>query len=64
MIGVIERLGANFVKSGVAAQEPKLKAQVKDALQHAVAKADPKKQPARPAVRFAREVLRGIVRNK
>ncbi len=64
VIGVIERLGANFVKSGIAAQEPKLKAQVKDALQHAVAKADPKKTPARPAVRFAREVLRGIVRNK
>jgi hypothetical protein len=29
-----------------------------------VAKADPKKTPERPAVRFAREVLRGVIRNK
>lgn len=64
VIGVIERLGANFVKNGVAAQETKLAAPVKDALQHAVAKADPKKTPERPAVRFAREVLRGVIRNK
>ncbi len=64
VIGVIERLGANYVKSGVAVEEPKLKPQVKEALQHAVAKADPKKTPARPAVRFAREVLRGVIRSK
>ena len=64
VIGVIERLNASFVKGGIAAHEPKLKPQVKDALHHAVAKADPKKTPERPSVRFAREVLRGVIHNK
>jgi len=64
VIGVIERLGANFVKNGVAAQESKLATPVKDALQHAVAKADPKKTPVPPAARLVRELLRGVIRNK
>ena len=64
VIGVIERLGANFVKNGVAAQESKLAPPVKDALQHAVAKADPKKTPVPPAARLVRELLRGVIRNK
>ena len=64
VIGVIERLGANFVKNGVAAQESKLAATVQHALERAVAKADPKTAPAPPADRLVRELLRGVIRNK
>lgn len=61
VIGVIERLNASFVKGGIAAHEPKLKPQVKDALHHAVAKADPKKTPDGTVTRIVREVLRGFL---
>ena len=64
VIDVIERLGANYVKTGVAVRQTNLKPPVQAALRNAVAKADPKKQPARPAVRFAREMLRGVLRDK
>jgi len=61
VIGVIERFGAKEVKAGVAAQEAKLATAAKDALHHAVAKADAKKKPAGLATRIVREVLRGLL---
>lgn len=64
VIGVIEQMGANYVKNGVAVQESNLASSAKDALRHAVAKADSKKKPKRPAARFAHEVLRGVLRHK
>lgn len=45
----------------VAPQEVKLTTAAKDALNHAVAKADAKKKPAGLATRIVREVLRGIL---
>ncbi|MEP0842181.1 MAG: hypothetical protein AAC993_06500 [Dehalococcoides mccartyi] len=61
VIGVIERLGAKEVKTGVAGQELKLEAAAQDALRHAVAKADPKKTPDGTGTRIVREVLRGFL---
>jgi len=61
VIGVIERLGAKEVKTGIAGQELKLETAAQDALRHAVAKADPKKTPDGAASRIVREVLRGFL---
>jgi hypothetical protein len=61
VIGVIERLGAKEVKTGVAGQELKLETAAQDALRHAVAKVDPKKTPDGPVTRIVREVLRGFL---
>jgi hypothetical protein len=61
VIGVIERLGAKEVKTGVAGQELKLETAAQDALRHAVAKADPKKTPDGAVSRIVREVLRGFL---
>ena len=61
VIGVIERLGAKEVKTGVAGQELKLEDAAQDALRHAVAKADPKKTPDGTVTRIVREVLRGFL---
>ena len=60
VIGVIERLGAKEVKTGVAGQELKLEAAAQDALRHAVAKADPKKTPDGTVTRIVREVLQVV----
>ena len=61
VIGVIERLGAKEVKTGIAGQELKLETAAQDALRHAVAKADPKKTPDGAVSRIVREVLRGFL---
>ncbi len=61
VIGVIERLGAKEVKTGIAGQELKLETAAQDALRHAVAKADPKKTPDGAVTRIVREVLRGFL---
>lgn len=61
VIGVIERLGAKEVKTGVAGQELKLETAAQDALRHAVAKADPKKTPDGTVTRIVREVVRGFL---
>jgi len=61
VIAVIERAGANVVKSGVAAKEAQLTAGALDALHVSVAKADPKKTVPRPATRLVRELFRGII---
>jgi len=64
VIGVIERMGAKEVKSGVAAKEINLQTAAKDALRHAVTKADPKKKVDGLATRVVREVLRGVLPRK
>lgn len=61
VIGVIERVGAKEVKTGVAGQELKLDTAAQDALRHAVAKVDPKKTPDGTVTRIVREVLRGVL---
>ena len=61
VIGVIERLGAKEVKTGVAGQELKLETAAQDALRHAVAKVDPKKTPDGTVTRIVREILRGFL---
>jgi len=61
VIGVIERLGAKEVKTGVAGQELNLDTAAQDALRHAVAKVDPKKTPDGTVTRIVREVLRGFL---
>jgi len=61
VIAVIERAGANVVKSGVAAKEAQLTAGALDALHVSVAKADSKKTVPRPATRLVRELFRGIL---
>jgi hypothetical protein len=61
VIGVIERLGAKEVKTGIAGHELKLETAAQDALRHAVAKADPKKTPDGTVTRIVREVLRGFL---
>jgi hypothetical protein len=61
VIAVIERAGANVVKSGVAAKEAQLTAGALDALHVSVAKADPKKTVPRPATRLVCELFRGIL---
>jgi len=58
--GIIERIGAGEVKSMVAQAEANLSAAARDAVQHSVAKADPKKTPASAVVRFLKEVFRGL----
>lgn len=64
VIGVIERLGAKEIKTGVAGQEIKLGAAAQDALRQAVAKADPKKKASGPVTTIVREVLRGVLPRK
>jgi hypothetical protein len=61
VIGVIERLGAKEVKTGVAGQELNLDTAAQEALRHAVAKVDPKKSPDGTLARIVREVLRGFL---
>ena len=61
VIGVIERLGAKEVKTGIAGQELKLETAAQDALRHAVAKAYPTKTPDGAVSRIVREVLRGFL---
>jgi hypothetical protein len=61
VIGVIERLGAKEVKTGVAGQELNLDSAAQEALRHAVAKVDPKKTPDGTVTRIVREVLRGFL---
>jgi hypothetical protein len=60
VVGVIERIGAHEVKSGVARKEYGLAAAAKDALRDSVAKADPKKSPPRIGWKIVREIFRGI----
>lgn len=60
VIGVIERLGANDVKAGVARTEAAIPQAAKDAIRDSVAKADPKKTPLSAVWRFAREIFRGL----
>jgi hypothetical protein len=57
VVTVIEQLGAKDVKGGVVAQEGNLTPEAKDAIQHAVAKADPKKTPEALAVRILKNIL-------
>jgi hypothetical protein len=64
VIGVIERLGAKEVKGAVAAREAGLPAAARDAIRHAVSKADPKKTLDGLATRVVREVLRGVLPRK
>ena len=61
VIGIIERVGDKKVKTDIAAKEPQLKTAARDALQYAVAKADPKKKTIGVATRVAQEVLRGVL---
>lgn len=58
--GIIERIGAGEIKSRVAQAEANLSAAAKDAVQNAVAKADPKKTPQSAVIRFLKEVVRVI----
>jgi len=60
VVGVIERIGAHEVKSGVARTELGLTAAAKDALRDSVAKADPKKSPPKSGWKIVREIFRGI----
>ena len=60
VVGVIERIGAHEVKSGVARTEHGLTAAAKDALRDSVAKADPKKSPPKIGWKIVREIFRGI----
>jgi len=60
VIGVIERVGAGEVKSGVAGTEKKLPDAAKDAIRDSVAKADPKKTPKTIILRVLREAFRGL----
>jgi hypothetical protein len=60
VVGAIECLGADDVKSKVAMAEKRLAAAAKDALKDAVAKADAKKSPLSAVLKFIREVFRGI----
>jgi len=64
VIGVIERLGAKEIKTGVAGQESRLSTAAQDALRQAVAKVDPKKKAAGPVTTVVREVLRGVLPRK
>jgi len=57
VVNVIEQLGAKEVKGGVVAQEGNLTPEAKDAILHAVAKADPKKTPETLAIRFIKNIL-------
>lgn len=60
VVGVIERVGAHEVKSGVARTEYGLTAAAKDAIRDSVAKADPKKSPLSIGWKIVREIFRGI----
>ena len=60
VIGVIERVEASDVKSGVAGIEKVLSNAAKDAIRDSVAKADPKKTPKTVILRFLRELCRGL----
>ncbi len=60
VIGVVERLGAVDVKTGVAGTQKRLGDAAKDAITDSVAKADPKKTPKAIILRVLREVFRGL----
>jgi hypothetical protein len=60
VVGVIERVGAHEVKTGVARTEYGLTAAAKDALRDSVAKADQKKSPLSIGWKIIREIFRGI----
>jgi len=64
VVQVIEGLGLAEVKASVAAIEPKLGTGAQDALQNAVAKADPKKPADGLGTTIAREIFRGIAPRK
>ena len=57
VVTVIEQLGAKEVKGGVIAQEGNLTPEAKDAIQHAVAKADPKKTPEALVSRLIKNII-------
>lgn len=60
IVGAVESLEADNVKTTVAAAERKLAEAARDAIKDAVAKADAKKIPLGPVFKFVREVFRGI----
>ncbi len=60
VIGVVERLGAADVKTGVTGTQKRLGDAAKDAITDSVAKADPKKAPKAVILRVLREVFRGL----
>jgi len=64
VVKIIEGLGLSEVKARVAAIEPKLGSGAQDALQNAVAKADPKKTARGLGATIVREIFRGIVPRK
>ena len=57
---VIEAVQAKDVKQAMAGLEDDLSETAQDALRDAVATVDAKKSPLAPALRVAREVLRGL----
>jgi hypothetical protein len=60
VVGVVERVGAGEVKSGVANQQLRLSPAASDAIKDSVAKADPKQSPLSIGWKIVREIFRGI----
>jgi hypothetical protein len=60
VVGVVERVGADDVKSGVANHQIRLSPAASDAIKDSVAKADPKQSPLSIGWKVLREVLRGL----
>lgn len=59
VVHAIEEFGTTQVKTSVARKEFNLEQTAKDAIKHAVAKADKKKKPESAISRAAREIFRG-----
>ncbi len=57
VVNAVEKVGALEVKTGVTDQEGNLTPAAKDAIHHAVSKADPKKTPEALASRVAKSIL-------
>ena len=60
VVGVVERVGASEVKSGVANRQMRLSPAASDAINDSVAKADAKKSPLSIGWKVLREILRGL----
>lgn len=60
VVGVVERVGAGGVKSGVARDQWKLSPAARDAITDSVAKVDPKKSPLTTGWKIIREIFRGL----
>ena len=59
VVGVIEQVGSMEIKKGVSTREGNLTGAAKDAIRHAVAKADSKKTPDALVSRILKSILGG-----